>query len=54
VSRQMPAEYVAAFFDFFGRGSVDETSVWPTVEQVTDRPPGTFAQLAMANAAGFR
>jgi uncharacterized protein YbjT (DUF2867 family) len=50
----MPQKYVDAFFDFYVDGSLDESPVYPTVEQVTGRPPRTFEQWAEANAAAFR
>jgi uncharacterized protein YbjT (DUF2867 family) len=51
---QMPKEYVDAFFNFFVDGAVDETSVHPTVEQVTGREPRSFEQWAEAHADAFR
>jgi uncharacterized protein YbjT (DUF2867 family) len=54
MSSRMPAEYVDAFFDFFVGGAVDETSVLPTVEEVTGRPPRTFRDWAEENLAAFR
>jgi uncharacterized protein YbjT (DUF2867 family) len=54
MSSRMPAEYVDAFFDFFVAGTIDETSVLPTVEQVTGRPPRTFRQWAEENLDAFR
>jgi uncharacterized protein YbjT (DUF2867 family) len=50
----MPSEYVDAFFDFYVDGAVDETSVLPTIEAVTGRPPRTFREWAEANAGAFR
>ena len=50
---QMPEEYVNAFFGFYSEGKLDEATVFPTVEQVTGRPPRTFADWAAANAARF-
>jgi hypothetical protein len=50
----MPAEYVDAFFDFYVAGAVDETSVLPTVEQVTGRPPRTFRAWAEEHLTAFR
>jgi uncharacterized protein YbjT (DUF2867 family) len=49
----MPKEYVDAFFEFFVDGTVDETTVHPTVEEVTGREPRTFEEWAEANAAAF-
>jgi uncharacterized protein YbjT (DUF2867 family) len=54
MSASMPAEYVEAFFDFYVDGSLDESQPLPTVEQVTGRPPRTFAQWAAAHADEFR
>jgi uncharacterized protein YbjT (DUF2867 family) len=54
MSAAMPAEYVDAFFDFYVNGAIDETSVLPTVETVTGRPPRTFREWAEANADAFR
>jgi len=51
---QMPKEYVDAFFNFFSDGAVDETSVHPTVEQVTGREPRSFEEWAEAHAEAFR
>jgi uncharacterized protein YbjT (DUF2867 family) len=49
----MPKPYVDAFFSFFVDGTLDESVVLPTVEQVTGRPPRTFAQWARAHADAF-
>ena len=46
MSRSMPEEYVDAFFSFFLDGTVDESQVLPTVEEVTGRPPRTLAEWA--------
>jgi uncharacterized protein YbjT (DUF2867 family) len=54
MSASMPAEYVAAFFDFFVEGSVDESTVLPTVEEVLGRPPRRFEDWARAHADAFR
>jgi uncharacterized protein YbjT (DUF2867 family) len=54
MSAAMPAEYVDAFFDFYVGGAIDETSVLPTIETVTGRPPRTFRAWAEANANAFR
>jgi len=50
----MPPEYVDAFFSFFVDGTVDESTVLPTVEQVLGRPPRTFAAWAEEHADSFR
>jgi uncharacterized protein YbjT (DUF2867 family) len=54
MSASMPEPYVDAFFEFFVEGIVDETTVLPTVEEVTGRPPGTFRAWAEAHADAFR
>jgi uncharacterized protein YbjT (DUF2867 family) len=53
MSASMPAEYVEAFFDFFVDGSVDESTVLPTVEEVLGRPPRRFVDWAHEHAAAF-
>jgi uncharacterized protein YbjT (DUF2867 family) len=45
-----PPDYVAAFFDFYVNGSLDETTVRTTVSDVVGRPPRTFHEWAAANA----
>jgi hypothetical protein len=54
MSRNMPAEYVDAFFSFFRDGTVDESTVLPTVEEVAGRPPRPFDDWAQTNADAFR
>ena len=54
MEEQMPKEYVDAFFSFFSDGTVDETTVHPTVEQVTGRRPRSFDDWAEAHAEAFR
>ena len=49
----MSPEYADAVLDIF-TGSTDESVVRPTVEDVTGRPPGTFAQWAATHADAFR
>jgi uncharacterized protein YbjT (DUF2867 family) len=51
---EMPAEYVDAFFSFFVEGTLDESKVLPTVEEILGRPPRTFGQWAVAHADAFR
>ena len=53
MSEQMPIEYVDAFFDFYVDGSLDESVVRSTVQDVTGAPPRTFRQWAEAHAAAF-
>lgn len=50
---QMPKEYVDAFFSFFVDGTVDETTVHPTVRQVIGREPRSFEEWAEAHADAF-
>lgn len=50
---EMPERYVNAFFSFFVDGTLDETTVQPTVEEVTGRPARTFRQWAVDNAEAF-
>jgi uncharacterized protein YbjT (DUF2867 family) len=54
MSEAMPAEYVDAFVRFFVDGDVDESSVLPTVQEVTGRPPRRFEEWATAHADAFR
>jgi uncharacterized protein YbjT (DUF2867 family) len=54
MSRAMPTEYVDAFFSFFADGTLDESEVLPTVEEITGRRPSTFEQWARAHADAFR
>ena len=51
---QMPKEYVDAFFEFFSEGTVDETTVHPTVQQVTGSEPRSFEEWAEDHADAFR
>lgn len=50
---RMPKEYADAFFSFFVDGTLDESEVLPTVEEVTGRPPRTFRAWAEAHADAF-
>lgn len=54
MTSRMPEQYVRAFFDFYVDGSLDESPVLPTVQEVTGRPPRTFADWARAHADAFR
>jgi uncharacterized protein YbjT (DUF2867 family) len=54
MSRQMPAEYVDAFFDFNVAGSLDESQPQSTVQEILGRPPRTFEQWAHAHVGAFR
>jgi uncharacterized protein YbjT (DUF2867 family) len=53
MSASMPAEYVDAFFSFFVDGTIDESTVLPTVEEVLGRPPLRFEDWARDHAAAF-
>ncbi|MEU3250685.1 NAD(P)H-binding protein [Streptomyces sp. NPDC006997] len=50
---RMPVPYVDAFFSFFVDGTLDESEVLPTVEEVTGRAPRTFEEWARAHADRF-
>ncbi|MBT2233896.1 NmrA family NAD(P)-binding protein [Nonomuraea sp. NEAU-A123] len=50
----MPVEYVDAFFSFYVDGTLDESQVLPTVQEVTGHPPRTFEQWAETHADAFR
>ena len=50
----MPPEYVDAFMSFFADGTVDESRVLPTVEQIIGRPPRALAQWAAGHAEEIR
>jgi uncharacterized protein YbjT (DUF2867 family) len=54
MTANMPAEYVEAFMSFNADGTLDESEVLPTVEEVTGRPPRTFEQWARLHADAFR
>ena len=49
----MPVEYVDAFFSFYVDGTLDESQVLPTVQEVTGRAPRTFEQWARSHADAF-
>jgi uncharacterized protein YbjT (DUF2867 family) len=50
----MPTEYVDAFFSFYADGTLDESKVYPMVQQMTGRDPRTFERWATAHAEAFR
>ncbi len=54
MEQAMPKEYVDAFFSFFVDGTVDETTVHPTVRAVTGREPRRFEDWARSHADDFR
>ncbi|BCJ31870.1 NmrA family NAD(P)-binding protein [Actinocatenispora sera] len=49
----MPPQYVAAFFDFYAAGALDDSAVLPTFEELTGRPPRTFRQWAETHRDAF-
>lgn len=49
----MPAPYAEAIESFFARGTTDETTVYPTVQNVTGHPARTFEQWCADNAHLF-
>jgi uncharacterized protein YbjT (DUF2867 family) len=53
MSRSMPANVVDAFFRFFAGGEFDDSSVLPTVSEITGRQPRTFAQWVRAAQSIF-
>ena len=53
MSASMPVAYVAAFFDFYVTGTLDESGVRPDVAEVTGQAPRTFRQWAQAHAELF-
>jgi uncharacterized protein YbjT (DUF2867 family) len=53
MSKTTPPEYVDAFFDFYVAGSLDESRVRPTVEDLLGRPPRRFEVWARDHAAAF-
>ncbi|WP_091050401.1 NAD(P)H-binding protein [Glycomyces sambucus] len=50
----MPQPFVDAFLDFYVEGSLDESPVFSTVEDLLGRPPRTFEQWAAEHADDFR
>jgi uncharacterized protein YbjT (DUF2867 family) len=53
MGKTMPPEYVEAFMAFYVDGTLDESMVLPTVEQITGRKPRTFARWAAEHAHEF-
>jgi uncharacterized protein YbjT (DUF2867 family) len=51
---QMPAAYVDAFFDFYVRGSLDESLVLPTVSDILGRPATRYAEWVHTHAEDLR
>lgn len=54
MAASMPTAYVDAFFSFFVDGTIDETTVLPTVGQVLGREPRSFEQWVAANIDSLR
>jgi uncharacterized protein YbjT (DUF2867 family) len=54
MEKAMPKEYVDAFFSFFADGTVDETTVHPTVRDLTGREPRSFERWVHEHADAFR
>jgi uncharacterized protein YbjT (DUF2867 family) len=54
MSETMPAQYVEAFLSFWVDGTLDESEVLDTVQQVTRTAPRTFEQWAVSHADRFR
>ena len=53
MSASMPAEYVDAFLSFFVDGTIDESTVLPTVQEILGRPPRRFEDWAREHADAF-
>jgi uncharacterized protein YbjT (DUF2867 family) len=49
-----PPQYVDAFFRFYDKGELDETTVHPTVQEVTGREPGTFESWVTTHLTALR
>jgi uncharacterized protein YbjT (DUF2867 family) len=54
MAASMPVEYVEAFFGFYIGGTLDESPVLPTVDEITGTPPRTFERWARLHADAFR
>ncbi len=50
---RIPQEYIDAFFSFYAEGTIDESRIYPTVQQVTGSPPRSFRHWALAHRDGF-
>jgi uncharacterized protein YbjT (DUF2867 family) len=53
MTESMPVEYVDAFFSFFVDGTIDETTVQPTVREVLGREPRSFAEWVATHQERF-
>lgn len=49
-----PAPFIEAFFRFYSQGEFDDSRVLDTVQRITSRTPGRFADGARAHADAFR
>lgn len=49
-----PAPFIEAFFRFYSQGEFDDSRVLDTVQRITGRQPGRFADWARAHADAFR
>ncbi|MEV8565888.1 NAD(P)H-binding protein [Streptomyces sp. NPDC051322] len=49
-----PPEYIDAFFRYYADGTLDDSTVRPTVRELTGRPARTFEDWAVAHADDFR
>jgi uncharacterized protein YbjT (DUF2867 family) len=54
MTESMPVEYVDAFFSFFTDGTIDETTVQPTVREVLGREPRSFAEWVTTHQERFQ
>ncbi|WP_436685080.1 NAD(P)H-binding protein [Micromonospora sp. URMC 106] len=54
MEKDMPAEYVDAFFRFHRDGILDESRVLPDVEEVTGHPARFYEEWALLHADDFR
>ena len=54
MTESMPVEYVDAFFSYFVDGTIDETTVLPTVREVLGREPRSFAVWVATHQERFR
>jgi uncharacterized protein YbjT (DUF2867 family) len=54
LSKSFSPDVVEAFLRFFVEGEFDDSSVLPTVQEITGRSPRTFHQWASAHADVFR
>jgi uncharacterized protein YbjT (DUF2867 family) len=50
---RIPERYIHAFFSFYSDRTLDESQIYPTVEEVTGTPPRTFRQWAVAHRVAF-